>query len=126
MPAKILGWDSKEGVAQLQLESGQKVIVGGGFINDSTFTCYATIKNIIGLPIKRIWKFALTSSPTNEQNIVHLDFYEHPPFYAVVGYATQFPSIDAMRHAQGRHAGLFDGQKAIDVLIDMGAIHEKE
>lgn len=126
MATKVLSWDSKEGIAQLELDSGEKVLVGGSFINRSTYSCYATIKNIIGLPIKRIWKLALISNPKTEQNLIQLDFYKYPPFFAIVGYATQFTSIDEMRQAQGRHAELFDAQKAIDTLIEMGLIREKE
>ena len=126
MPAKLIDWDSKERIAQLELESGQKVLVGGSYLEGSIFSCYATVKNIFGLPIKRIWKFAFITASKNEQNLVHLDFDEYPPFYAVVGYAMQFPSIDDMRWAQGRHSFLFDAEKAFDTLIAIGAIQRKE
>jgi len=125
MPARILRWDSTEGYARLRLENDQEV-GGGNFINTSTFSCVATGRNILGLPITRIWKFVLTSNAIHERNVVHLDFEEHPPFQAVVGYATQFPSIDAVRQAQGGHADIFDGRKAIDALIKTGIIKEKE
>lgn len=124
MKSKVLNWDSKEGIAILQLESGEKVIVGGKFINKSTFTCYATIKNMIGLPIKRIWKFAFTSSTLHYQNVVHLDFYKYPPFYTIVGYALQFASINEMRQAQNRHTDLLDQEIAVNTLLKMGLIKE--
>lgn len=125
MPAKIINWDSKERIARLELESGQKVLVGGTYLDSSVFSCNAVVKNILGLPIKRIWKFAFISAPKNEQNLVHLDFDEYPPFYAVVGYALQFPSIDDMRWAQGKHSALFDAEKAFQSLIALGAIQRK-
>jgi len=127
MPAKLIKWTSEEPRhAQLELASGQTVFVGGSYLDSSAFSCFANVKNFLGLPTKRIWKFAFITSPKSEQNLVHLDFDEYSPFHAVVGYAMQFKSIDDMRSAQDRHASLFDAEKAIDSLIAIGVIQRKD
>jgi hypothetical protein len=128
MPAKLINWTSEEPRhAQLELESGQPVFVGGSYLERNAFSCFANVKNIFGLPTKRIWKFAFIHTiPKSEQNLVYLDFDEYSPFHAVVGYAMQFRSIDDMRRAQDKHASLFDAQKAIDTLIAIGVIQRKD
>lgn len=119
MPARLIKWTSEEPQhAQLKLESGQTVFVGGSYLERNAFSCFANVKNIFGLSTRRIWKFAFVhTSPKSQQNLVHLDFDEYSPFHAVVGYAMQFKSIDDMRSAQDRHASLFDAERAIDSLI---------
>ncbi len=119
MKAKILTWDSNEGTVKLQLESGEEVLIGGRFLNENLFTCLAIIKNIFGLPIKRIWKFALYNGRVDEMNVVKFDFDLYHPFYALVGYATSFSSIKSMRLAQGNHAELFDVKKAISFFNEL-------
>lgn len=127
MPAKLVRWTSEEPRhAQLELESGQKVLVGGSYLESSVFSCFANGKNFFGLSTKRIWKFAFVTEPNSEQNLVYLDFDEYSPFHAVVGYAMQFKSIDEMRSAQDKHASLFDAQQAIDTLVAIGVIQRKE
>jgi len=125
MPAKLIAWNSAEGYARLELENGQKVFVGGSYIDREVFSCFANVKSIFGLPLRRIWKFALVSALENDRNLVHLDFEDYPPFYAVVGYAMQFQSIDDMRGAQGKHASLFNAEKALDTLVDAGVLQRK-
>lgn len=125
MPPRLIEWDSKEGIAQLALESGQEVFVGGSYLEPALFSSYAHGRSFLRLPTKRIWRFAFVTAPKNEQNLVHLDFDEYPPFYALVGYAMQFPSIDDMRWAQGKHAFLFNAEKAFDTLLAIGAIQRR-
>ncbi len=127
MPAKLIRWTSEEPRhAQIELESGQTVRVGGSYIDNGVFSCAAIVKNIFGLPTKRIWKFAFLITPKSDRNLVHLDFDKYSPFHAVVGYAMQFKSIDDMRSAQDNHASLFDAEKAIDTLIAMGALQRED
>jgi len=119
MKAKILSWDSTEGMVKLQLASGETVLIGGRFLDENLFTCLALIKNIFGFPIKRIWKFALYQGNVDEMNVVKIDFDKYHPFYALVGYATFFESINSMRLAQGYHAELFDAEKAIQSFNEL-------
>jgi hypothetical protein len=125
MAASIVNWDSAQRIAQLELDSAETVFLGGSYLDQSLFGCNATVKNIFGLPIKRIWRFAFVAGKS-DRNLVHLDFEEHPPFYALVGYAMQFSTIAEMRSAQGSHALLFDAERAFNILMACGAISRKE
>lgn len=126
MPAKLIHWTSEEPRnAQLELESGQTVRVGGSYLDNTCFSCAAIVKNIFGLPTKRIWKFAFITRPElNDKNLVYLDFDRYLPFHAVVGYAMQFKSIDEMRSAQDKHASLFDAEKAFAALVAIGVVKQ--
>ncbi|HEV7683501.1 MAG TPA: hypothetical protein VGO68_15340 [Pyrinomonadaceae bacterium] len=128
MSAKLINWTSEEPRhARLELESGQTVRVGGSYLDNTAFSCAAIVKNIFGLPTKRIWKFAFITTPEwSDKNLVYLDFDKYLPFHAVVGYAMQFKSIDEMRGAQDKHASLFDAEKAIDTLIEIGVIQRND
>ena len=115
MKTQLLACDPKEPLARLRLQSGEKVSLGGGMLAEYTFSCHALVNNWLGFPIKRIWKFAFSDSPS-DRNIVHLDFGKYGCFDVLVGYAAGFQSVDAMRQAQGRHAELFDPDAAMRAL----------
>ena len=124
MRARVLELDKSKGYALIQLESGEKVTIGGVLNDDERFfVCSARVKNVIGLHTKRIWDFVLSPVPRQcTIEAVELDFSEYDPYSALLGYALRYPSVSVMREAEGKHRFLFEVEKCFDRLAELGVL----
>ncbi len=141
MTAKLVGLDSAEGNSALQLDSKEIVMLTGGRVDQYIYLCHALKKNILGIPIKKVWHFYIFDVDgkyadkhswyikvnkgvqlLGEKNLVFMNFSTYSPLASLIGYAMGFPSLASMHKAQDHHSELFDPEKAAEAAMSAGLL----
>jgi len=121
---------------EFKLASGETIGLTVTILDHEGYTCSCAvrIRNMLGMPIKRIVTIGLSDvsrgccvGPWEAGNLIRVDFDEIPhPVVLMAGYIAQFHTIEGVRKADGQHGSLFGLGKTLKLLSELGWLRRNE